>query len=104
LALEAPNALTGLSRETQVHVEEAYIKANHSAALTALIDQEEALDLLDAATKITTREIYSNVNMTETAFTSWFANRWRDRNAEGCLGGPAKGRAVECPLLGGKRT
>ena len=87
MALEAPNALTGLSRETQVHVEEACLKANHSAALTALADQEEALDLLDAATKITTREIYSNVNMTETEFTSWFANRWRDQNAEGCLRG-----------------
>ena len=73
MALEAPNALTGLSRGTRVHVEEAYIKANHSAALTALADQEEALDLLDAATKIITKEIYSNVNMMETEFTSWFA-------------------------------
>ena len=69
---EAPNALPGLTAETRVQVEEAYIRANRSAALKALDDLEEALSLLDAAARIAITEIRSHVEMGQMQFDDWF--------------------------------
>lgn len=72
-ALEAPDVLSGLTAETRVQVEEAYMRANRSTALKALDDLEEALSLLDAAARIAITEVQSNDEMGQMQFDEWFA-------------------------------
>jgi hypothetical protein len=72
-ALEVPAALSGLNTETRAHVQEAYVRANHAAALKALDDMGEALSLLEAAARIAIMEIRTYVGMGDAEFEDWFA-------------------------------
>jgi len=72
-ALEVPAAMSGLNGEMRAQVEEAYVRAKHSAALKALDEMGEALSLLDAAARIAIMEIRTHVGMGDAEFEDWFA-------------------------------
>ena len=72
-ALEMPATLSGRSDEARAQVVEAYMRANHSAALKASDEMAEALSLLDAAARIAIMEIRTQVGMGDAEFEDWFA-------------------------------
>lgn len=72
-ALEMPAAFSGLNEEARAQVVEAYMRANHSAALKALDEMGEALSLLDAAARIAIMEIRTQVGMGDAEFEDWFS-------------------------------
>jgi hypothetical protein len=72
-AFEAPAALSGLTAETRVHVEEAYVQANHAPTLKAMDDREEALAVVGAAAEVAVMEVRSNVGLESHEFDGWFA-------------------------------
>lgn len=72
-ALELPAVLSGLNADTRAHVEEAYMRAAHSATLKALDELGEALSLLEAAARIAIMEVRTHLGMGEAEFEDWFA-------------------------------
>jgi hypothetical protein len=72
-ALEAPAELSGLTPESRVHVEQAFVEAHHAQTLKAMDDREEALDVVGAAAEIAVMEIRSHVGIEPHAFDGWFA-------------------------------
>jgi hypothetical protein len=72
-----------LTAETREHVVQAFLQVNHSKALKALDEREEAVSVVGVAADMAVAEIRSNVGLEPQAFDEWFenANGSEDRRA-----------------------
>jgi hypothetical protein len=100
-ALEGPPALSGLTAETRAHVEGAYVQANHSQALKAIEDREEAVAVVGAAAEMALMEVRSHVGIKET-LRRYEVSRRRCRTASPAMSPPPLRsffKPLPCPCL-----